>query len=253
MAPSLMVPRKSMSCLFHSNLLTLLIFASVLSSAKGWAEEKEQIWFVPTDGNPDENRIVGGTPVTSRDTYPFFSVTDPLGCGGFLVAPDIVISAAHCRTAFTPGRLIHIGGTQLDGSNARDSVTVAETVVHPDYVNPLVGDDVLIARLSRESTVNQFAQINADDALPLDTDDVVAIGHGTTSSGGAVSSLLLEVTVPIVDADTCRTDPRYDDALNEERMLCAGAEGIDSCQGDSGGTYSALSAIVRAHLAFSRF
>ena len=56
---------------------------------------------------------------------------------------------------------------------------------------------------------------------------------GTTSSGGALAANLLQVTVPKVSLQSCRSS--YGTTAITDRMICAGAAGIDSCQGDSGG------------------
>lgn len=180
-------------------------------------------------------RIIGGTPVSSTDDYPFFCVTDPISCGCSIIAPDILLTAAHCSGAFRAGTTVHIGGLDADGSDAADTVTVAERFVHPGFFAAERGDDVMLVRLTRASTVTSFAQLNRQRNVPSGNDSVVAIGHGVADDGD-VSDDLLAVTVPFVDHNTCDSRSYYNGAIIEDKMLCAGAEGIDSCQGDSGGT-----------------
>lgn len=186
-------------------------------------------------------RIVGGTPVTSKDDFPFFCVTDPFSCGCALVAPDMLLTAAHCASAFLTGRTIHIGGLQLDGSDAEDSRVVAERFPHPSFSNVMNGDDVMMVRLTQSSTVTSFASMNFNDNLPQDGDDVVAIGHGTTREGGLVSDVLLQVEVPVVPFATCNSRSYYDGDVIDDAMICAGEAGLDACQGDSGGMYEGIS------------
>lgn len=186
-----------------------------------------------TDTSSSVTRIVGGTPVESRDDYPFFCVTVPLGCGCSLIAPDMVLTAAHCISAFSVGTTIHIGGLWKDGSDAQDSIPVKEAFAHPRFDSSSNRYDVMVVKLERATTVVIPGEYNLDATLPLDTDNVVAIGHGRTSEGGVVSSELREVTVPVVDHATCNSN--YDGIIHEDLMLCAGTEGMDSCQGDSGG------------------
>ncbi|KAI9290932.1 trypsin-like serine protease, partial [Neoconidiobolus thromboides FSU 785] len=70
---------------------------------------------------------------------------------------------------------------------------------------------------------------NADNTL------LKVIGWGTTSSGGAVSKVLLEVKVPVFNADQCKKTAYG--TLDTTTQFCAGYPegGKDSCQGDSGG------------------
>ena len=60
------------------------------------------------------------------------------------------------------------------------------------------------------------------------------LGYGTLSSGGSVSSKLMQVDVPIVSQSQCKQG--YGSSIHES-MVCAGFRrgGKDSCQGDSGG------------------
>lgn len=61
-----------------------------------------------------------------------------------------------------------------------------------------------------------------------------AIGFGRTSNGGSLSDVLLKVDVNIVSYQTCRI--AYGDDIFNNVMVCAGGNGKDACQGDSGGT-----------------
>lgn len=49
--------------------------------------------------NDPSPRIIGGTDVKESSRYPYFTTVAGYGsfCGGALVAPDIVLSAAHVR------------------------------------------------------------------------------------------------------------------------------------------------------------
>ena len=60
-------------------------------------------------------------------------------------------------------------------------------------------------------------------------------GWGTLSSGGSQPNILQEAEVPIVTQQECR---KFYGSTITDQMICAGyaAGGIDSCQGDSGGT-----------------
>ena len=97
-----------------------------------------------------------------------------------------------------------------------------------------------MALLKLKSQVNITpVRINAplDNRLEKDGQRATVIGWGATSSGGAGSSVLRHVALPLISNQTCRLSYGIFLGAISDRMLCAGVPqgGIDSCQGDSGG------------------
>ncbi|HZO06259.1 MAG TPA: trypsin-like serine protease, partial [Solirubrobacterales bacterium] len=72
--------------------------------------------------------IVAGTPAKRAD-YPFFAVIGS-GCGGALVAPDRVLTAAHCTEALNSRDDVRVGPR-----NARR--TVRRLAINPLHVREL--------------------------------------------------------------------------------------------------------------------
>lgn len=190
----------------------------------------QQDWLTQ---NPDfvTPQIVNGQPVNPPGKYPYMVRAG--GCGASLVGPYTLLCAAHCASAFST---VYIGRHNLnDNSETYETHQVAEKVVHPDYQSQTgIDHDFMMVRLKEPSS---YAPVELNADLIGGDVELTVMGWGTTSSGGSVSSILLEVDVDSMTNAECKT--KYGANLITEDMICAGrtANGLtyDSCQGDSGG------------------
>ena len=212
-------------------------------------------------------RIVGGTP-TSTTAYPWqaalvydsrFGLNDFQGqfCGGSLITPQIVQTAAHCvhdRDPDGPATSakdindldVVLGKTTLTaaGGERRDVKAIYEADA-PAFNSLTLENDFAWIVLTAPSaqTPIKIAGAGEEDVwepgrLPTTS------GWGTTSSGGTRSDVLLDVTVPIISDQICGQPGIYGSDFDEMSMVCAGllGGGVDSCQGDSGGPLQAPAA-----------
>ena len=127
---------KMLSRAFIITFLTPLLSHASFDSIEERKQDtpKAPVWVGPPLPG---NRIVGGTPVTDIDLYPFFCTTAPHNCGCSLIAPDIIITAAHCASTYPVGGAVIIGGVKRNGEDALDVKTMAEVFIHPDF-NPIL-------------------------------------------------------------------------------------------------------------------
>ena len=177
-----------------------------------------------------ENRIVGGTPAGSNE-FKFIASLN-VGCGGSLIAPGIILTAAHCAGNIRTARI---------GSNKANSGGVVKSVItecmHPNYQSSTTTNDYLLLKLDSPVDINQFPpiQLNNNKAVPQTNQILTVIGYGATSEGGSGSNTLLKVAVPANSHQQC--NQQYGGSIVENVMFCAGEKsgGKDSCQGDSGG------------------
>lgn len=161
-----------------------------------------------------------------------------LGCGGTLIAPNVVLGAAHCGGYI--GEEVFVSGYRF-GSEAFGAigVKVVAQVRHPNFDSLTMENDFYLYQLEREvfptSNTQVTLTLNQNGATPAAGDDLTVLGLGLTSSGGSTPDLLRDVVVPAVSNADCGSSQSYGSEFYPDVMLCAGDSGKDSCQGDSGG------------------
>jgi len=186
-------------------------------------------------------KIVNGDEVNPRRKYGFFVSIG--GCGASLVAPNVILSAAHCAGIPGPATLgLHM--RTVDGVEEFDNIEIidfANDIVHPQYNGGTLDNDFWVIQLAHDSQLYQDQIVQLDspsDGFNLAAgQDVTVIGMGTTSSGGSGADVLREVTVDYMTNSQCCDGDNgyYSCAVLTSNMMCAARSGKDSCQGDSGG------------------
>lgn len=194
-----------------------------------------------------DTRIVGGQRATTVDNPWAVYLTDPSGfqfCGGTLVAPDKVLTAAHCTLNVEPTTMRAVVGRDDKQTAAGEVLGVRSYWRSPDFQSVGNGLDLAVLTLDRPSTRTPLRLAGADDdGLYADGAAGQILGWGSTTEGGPASRYLQAATVPIRGAAYCRSGDRQFDAA---RMTCAGYDkgGVDSCQGDSGGPLVAAGRLI---------
>ncbi len=175
-------------------------------------------------------KVVNGVEVFPKFKYEFMVVSLD-GCGASLVAPNVLLSTAHCFENFDS---VQIGRHNLlDDSEDYETFNIVEKVTHPNFDDISFNNDFMVLRLDGNSTRTPVELDTGD--VPLDSGrDVVVMGWGTTSSGGVVSNILLEAEIDLYSQAECQD--KYNGMYwIRPSMVCAARPGKDTCQGDSGG------------------
>jgi trypsin len=188
------------------------------------------------DGSGIESRIVGGDQ-SAPGEFPYY--VDLNGCGGSLIAPDVVLTAAHCGSF--EGDTVIVGAFRAGSTqNNAVSVSVVDEAMHPNYNDDTMVNDFLLLKLSEPVNIpgsNVVLSLNDQFSNPADGDDLTVLGLGKTSEGGSSPSILRDVEVQAIDTNICNQPAAYGGDVINTNMFCAGVNngGKDSCQGDSGG------------------
>ena len=172
--------------------------------------------------------IVGGTEASAGE-FPWFVAFDPLvQCGGSLIAPNRVLTAAHCVTGGAPVNVLVGPSTDSDG----ERIAVSCASYHPDYYIGSGGDlfnDMAILKLEGSSdatpiTLNSNINYPSTEGTPM-----TVIGYGAVSEGGRVSSVLKKLGTFFQTTDTCQdTYPNVEFGTH----VCGNVDDAGDCQGE---------------------
>ncbi|WP_416978162.1 S1 family peptidase [Streptomyces sp. T028] len=209
--------------------------------------------------------VLGGFPVeaaqspwtvalSSRDR--FGRMRSGQFCGGVVVSPTTVVTAAHCTAedvlGAPPNRArdlkVITGRTDLYSDQGRE-IAVREIWVNPAYDSGTNAGDFAVLTLAEPlPEASAIGMAGPGDVAYRPGTEAVITGWGDTTGFGAYPRRLRAAHVHVLADALCeRAYPgSADGKYLSASMVCAGEErgGRDACQGDSGGPLVAQGRLI---------
>ncbi|XP_052890036.1 chymotrypsin-2-like [Anopheles moucheti] len=211
-----------------------------------------------TASGSNGGRIVGGYDAVAGQ-FPYqVSLRRPPNfhfCGGSIIGPRWILSAAHCTISMEPADLNVYVGSVLLASGGVYHPTM-RIVNHPLYDPDTIENDISLIQTVEPIEFNEDTQ-----PIGLPTTNLEA-GTGATISGWGRSNTmdngmaevldnLQYITVDILTMDECRAERPGSNNIFDSVMCVSSPEGQGACSGDSGGPL-AYDGVVQGIASFVR-
>ncbi len=231
-------------------LLTLLLIAATLSALTA-VTIPGSAKAARGDRKGARTEVVRGNAVP-EGSYPFVAaigVTNESGgfkrqfCGGSLIAPSYVLTAAHCVKGAKTENITVIVGQTAFGSDQGETRGLAAIMIHPDFNLRTLRHDVAVLQLNAPiESVTPVALVGAgDNSFDVTGTGLTVVGWGNTVRSGhhpdptRFPDRLQEGAISVVGSANCAKEWRrigFKNSFVPSILLCTSARRFGP--GDSG-------------------
>jgi secreted trypsin-like serine protease len=190
-------------------------------------------------------RVIDGVPA-SGSQWPFVAALVQRGapafdgqfCGGSVIAPSVVVTAAHCVEGSGAGDIeVVTGRMRLSDENAGQRTAVRAIRVDPKYDAGSDHHDAALLLLAQPTTAPSVALAGSTDRRLIAPGAALAVaGWGLVDNSGDSPDDLRTGSIQALAISDC--SDAYGSDVVASLMVCAGSPPggkPDSCAGDSGG------------------
>ncbi|EDV32304.2 uncharacterized protein Dana_GF14116, isoform C [Drosophila ananassae] len=168
-------------------------------------------------------------------------------CGGALIAPDVVLTAAHCVHNKQPSTIVVRAG-EWDTQTKSEVVPhedryVKEIVYHEQFNKGALYNDVAVLLLESpftlQSNIQPVCLPNVGDIFDFERCYATGWGKNKFGKDGEYQVILKKVDLPVVPNQRCEANLRETRLgrhfILDKSFICAGGEkDKDTCKGDGG-------------------